>query len=117
MSKRKITDSELASVLARINAVADLPVEFTDIEVQAMDEELAEETQRSLLFDFGTVPAPENKDSAPVTVTTPVPSRTQHTTIRLPAPVLAAYKAKARATGTKYQTLIVRTLRAVSTSW
>lgn len=117
MSKRKITDSELASVLARIDAVADLPVEFTDIEVQAMDEELTEETQRSLLFDFDTAPAPEPRDSGSAAVTTQVPSKSQHTTIRIPAPVLAALKARAKATGTKYQTLLIRTLKAASASW
>jgi uncharacterized protein (DUF4415 family) len=58
---------------------------------------------------------PESEPRAtPAAPTSTRPS--QQTTIRIPTVVLAAYKAKARATGTPYQTLMNRALRAASTA-
>ena len=65
------------------------------------------------------------EDFDPTELITPVPATSmtaplcatgsRHISIRVPARLLAAYKA--RATGTKYQTLIIRTLKSEMASW
>lgn len=49
--------------------------------------------------------------------TAPLETRTRHTTIRLPADVLNAFRAEADRRGVGYQTLIVEALRITAANW
>lgn len=99
---------------AAILAAFDMPVEDLNLDVSSLD--LPDEALGDLDGPFdvavpaGTASPPRGKRST--LATAPVSTGTTHTTIRIPAKVLAAYKARAAQLGIGYQTLIVRTLAA-----
>jgi uncharacterized protein (DUF4415 family) len=101
-----------------------IPVENIpdDAEFEALyaefDAQMALEHQAMSAFNPGADVTTSTPGSEPK-MTPPAPAatkRSQKTTIRIPAAVLAAFKAKAEATSTPYQTLMNRALRAASTA-
>lgn len=123
------TQLDLIEMITRFPALQKLPALRDMVDRMPDDHELAAMTAQfdadmdasikdSIDFDFSSIDAAGDcTPEAPLSVTALSAAKSQHTTIRLPAPVLAALKARAKATGTRYQTLLVRTLKAASTSW
>lgn len=94
------TETEFDDILARALAVADEPVLELHIELQDID-----------------LTAPES--AAPATSTTgsatmPASRASQRITIRIPGPVIAAFRAQATKTRVPYQRLMNRVLRAAA---
>lgn len=123
MSNEKLT---ILMAMAKIPGLRGLviPIENIpdDAEFDALcasfDAQMALEQQAMPAFNpaadvTASTPGSEPKMTPPAPPTT---RPSQKTTIRIPTVVLAAYKAKAKATGTPYQTLMNRALRAASTA-
>lgn len=89
----------------------------TVAELDTMNEELDMELD---IEDADMMELPPCDAPAPAAASRPTPhsvTGSEHITIRLCSRVLAAYRMRARATGTKYQTLINRTLLSSMASW
>lgn len=102
--KKAITDTEFDEVMQRANAIFDEPIQ--DIEFDPSDFDI----------DFGIGYEPFTRSSpavSPIVCTT----RTSKISIRVPSKVLAAFKERAKNTGTGYQTLINESLKATATDW
>lgn len=84
-------------------------------EYQATLELLALEPDLVLDFDLDPMPPPASSDPAPSPE--PLLTGTKKITIRLPNRLLAAYRTQAKRSGTRYQTLMVRTLNTASRDW
>lgn len=117
---------EILNAMAKIPGLRDLDIPVEDIpdaaEFEAMNIELHAQLDAILqaelelnLDDMPEMPPSTHETRPPISPTCAVKSH--RTTIRIPGPVLTACKARALATGTKYQTLIIRTLKTASASW
>jgi hypothetical protein len=96
---------------AAILAAADTPVEDLNLEVEALHLPAVELTDIDCPEGFAGTGARAIPDGNPAPKAAPTTlSGTTHTTIRIPARLLAIYKTKAAKLGMGYQTLIIRTL-------
>ena len=103
------------AIVAQIMKPSGLSMEMLH---QDQDDEFEPECLDLLLepleMDFDTLPPTSVRSAAEPGV--PV-TGTRKITIRIPNRILASCRAKAHRTGTRYQTLIVRTLNTASTGW
>ena len=104
--------SESPLELAKMDEEAAAFDAFLDKEYQATQALLDLRSNLVLNFDLAPVPTPVISDALPPTAQ--VLTGTRKITIRLPNRLLAAYKTQAERTGTRYQTLITRTLNTAS---
>jgi predicted DNA binding CopG/RHH family protein len=116
-TKRKLTNKELEDVLARIKTIADLPLPVLEIELDDYDvlPVLNATFEADLKYDFKAVPPPIVAGVAPVRFVRTSGSR--KISIRIPNQILEDFKAKAESSGTQYQTLIVQSLKKISSEW
>lgn len=123
------TQLDLQEMIEKFPALQKLPELQVMVDRMPADHELAAMTAQfeadmaavlmeEIIFDFSDIDA-AGSDTAKIVHPVPAPSATksQRTTIRIPGAVLAGFKAQALATGTRYQTLMIRTLRTASASW
>ena len=96
----------------------DAAIAIMDAEFEASMAAIDELLTNSSLEDIGeTVSDIPPQSSTPIVTPSPYITGTQHISIRLRGMIVAAFKARALATGTKYQTLINRTLQSAVASW
>lgn len=95
-----ITQTEFDDILARVLAVADEPVQELLIELQDID----------LTAPGLTAPA----TTPEATETMPAPRTSQRITIRIPGPIVAAFRAQALKTRVPYQRLMNRALASAA---
>lgn len=105
-------DKELAAASAVF--MASLDAEFEAM-TSALQSEMTPPDEVVMVSGEGPANAKSSVADSPL----PVPSmaRSRRTTIRIPAPVLRAYKDKAASVGMGYQTLIIRTLKSAMKTW
>jgi uncharacterized protein (DUF4415 family) len=97
------TTEDLKDVIAKAMAMVDEPLPEFHFDPSDLD------------YDFTAKPPPPAK---PVTTpVTPACSGRKKISLRLPNAVLKAFNDRAQATGTRYQTLITKTLREASSGW
>lgn len=111
---RKVTDEDVIAILARVRKFAGTPVEPLQT---SMEDDLSLECPAMLLepveIDFDALPpTPMQRVDPAVPIT-----GTRKVTIRIPNRIIALCKGRARLTGTKYQTLIIRILNTASREW
>jgi hypothetical protein len=108
--KRTLTDEELRAIAVMAWAEFEQPVmdiDFPEIEVGAVPYLVDDD------LDLGPVAPVVRAERHPE----PSVSGTRKISIRLPHYLLARLRREAARTGTKYQTLIARTLRTASAAW
>lgn len=108
--KRKLTGEEFKAIM--VKAMAAPEPTFKDIDLPALDFEAIEH-----LLDHGRDAAPADPDGHADPLRETPCAGTRKISIRLPNYLLARVRRQAARTGTKYQTLIARTLRSASSSW
>jgi predicted DNA binding CopG/RHH family protein len=97
------TLEDLEDVIAKAMAMADEPLPEFNVDLSDLD------------YDLNAITPPPAK---PVTTpVTPACSGRKKISLRLPYSVLKAFSDKAEATGTRYQTLITKTLKDASSGW
>ena len=116
----------LLEMLANIPGIGglDIPIERlpTDAEFSAMCSEMTAkldaEFQAEIVFDYDAIDAKRAANDASMRSREPVDlSSSKRVTVRVPSKVLAAIRARAKASGTKYQTLLNRTLKSAVAAW
>jgi predicted DNA binding CopG/RHH family protein len=102
----------------------DIPIERlpTDAEFSAISADLMAamdaEFQAEIVFDYDAIDAKRAMNDAALRSMLPVDlSSSKRITVRIPTKVLAAVRVRAKATGTKYQTLLNRTLSSAVAGW
>ena len=116
----------LLEMLANVPGIGglDIPIEKlpTDAEFSAMCSEmnakLDAEFRAEIEFDYDAIDAKRaTNDAVMRSMLSADLSSSKRITIRVPSKVLAAIRARAKASGTKYQTLLNRTLKSAVTGW
>lgn len=116
----------ILNAMAKIPGVRDLDIPVEDIpdaaEFDALTAKFHAYLDASLqagwgldLDDIAEMPPSAREVPGPVSPTSA--AKSHRTTIRIPGSVVAACRARALATGTKYQTVIIRTLKTASAGW
>lgn len=101
--KRELSNDQLGALMSLLLRAADNPLEELPI------------PSDSLVFDFEVAPLPHaTADSTPSGKDALPPCGTYPVCIRIPVSTIRAFKAKAARTGTRYQTLMIRALRAAT---
>ena len=102
----------------------DIPIERlpSDAEFSAMCAEVSAavdaEFHTEVVFDYDAIDAKRALNDAALRLLQPVDlSSSKRITVRVPTKVLTAIKARAKSTGTRYQTLLNRTLRSAVAGW
>lgn len=116
----------LLMMMAKIPGLAglDIPIESlpTDAEFLALSDEMMAavnaEFHTEVVFDYDAIDAKRAANDAALRLMQPVDlSSSKRITVRVPTKVLTAIKVRAKATGTRYQTLLNRTLRSAVAGW
>lgn len=110
MHMKLLTDTQLDSIQLQALAVEDLPI------VEMNFDESDFEYDCSILTDFPLSSPVVRKSGSPLRCTTAI-TGTIKVSIRIPALVLAAFKAQALATGKPYQSLAIQALRRAALGW
>lgn len=114
--KKKPTEADVLAMVAKIMNQSGSPLELLNLDQDAeLEHDHLEMMMEPLEIDFDALPPSPVRSAAgkpAVTVT-----GTRKITIRIPNRILASCRAKAARTGTKYQTVIIRTLNAASRDW
>lgn len=122
----RVSEEDYVRAMAAVRAILESDplsvVAFTKEELESMDEELLADIDLDAFSDSGwDLQVSAGHTSAPPegsTISKGVPMcGTQRITIRVPRRVLAAFRARAKSSGTRYQTLIVRTLQSTVSGW
>ena len=123
MQKEKL---EILTAMAKVPGLKDLSILVENIPDAAEFDALNAEFQADMEATFAAEwelgfdevhEIPARIDLAPLADHAVHGTKSQRTTIRIPGAVRAAFKARALAMGTRYQTLMIRELRAASERW
>lgn len=111
----------ILTAMAKIPGLADLDIPVEDIcdagELGPLETAMNEGFEAALAVDIGSIVA-----STATVIRPPTPAlvprvESLRTTIRIPGPVLKKYQDRARLTGTRYQSLIIKTLKTAASDW
>lgn len=120
MRRRKaLSAKQVAAVEAVLMRLTEFPADF-EVPEMAFDSDLLASLDDEIAFDPDDDYAPTSPcTSGPSTSLAPVVSApgTKPISLRVENRILDVFKAKAKASGTKYQTLIGRALKATAAAW
>ncbi len=107
--KKTITAAEFEEVIQRALAISTEPIQGIEFDLADLEYDFSD--VRNMPLPTSRVPRP------PALAPTGTTTGTLKVSIRIPAPTLAAFKARAAKTGTAYQSLINKTLSAAALNW